>query len=74
MVIQMRSRKILVAVLAGLLLITVVGPVVTLCEGDTSTQGIKDCTPLDWLKWLIEMMNWIMSGRPDGGPPIPECL
>lgn len=74
MVIQMRSRKILVAVLAGLLLIAVVGPVVTLCEGDTNTQGIEDCTMQDWLEWLAEMLNWIMSGRPNGGPPIPACI
>jgi hypothetical protein len=70
MVIQMRSRKILTAVLVGLLLASVFGPAVAL--GDTVSTDYSECSLQDWLEWLIEYLIWIMAGRPDG-PPVPNC-
>lgn len=68
----MRSRKILVTIVAGLLLIGLFGPVVA-APARCNPLGIEDCTIQDWLEWLIEMFAWIM-GRPDGPPPVPGCL
>jgi hypothetical protein len=73
MVIQMRSRKILVTAVIGLLLISVVAPVVAFGESECEPTGIEDCTWQDWLVWLAEYFVWIMS-RPDGPPPVPSCL
>lgn len=72
MVIQMRSRKILVTIVVGLLLVGVVGPVIARSDR-CNPLSIEDCTLQDWLEWLIEMFQWLM-GVPDGPPPVPGCL
>jgi hypothetical protein len=71
----MRSRKILVTVVAGLLLASLVGPAVAFCgiNCDSEPTGIEDCTLQDWLEWLVKYTIWLMS-RPDGPPPVPSCL
>jgi hypothetical protein len=71
MVIQMRSRKILAAVLVGLLLVSALGPVVAFGE-DSDSLDYSTCTLVDWLQWFIEYMTWIINGRPNG-PPVPNC-
>ena len=73
MVIQMRSRKILVAVVAGLLVVSFQGPVVAFCGDDCETAGIEECTIEELLEWLVELFIWIM-GLPNGPPPIPGCI
>ncbi|MBU7032588.1 MAG: hypothetical protein HXS53_08655 [Theionarchaea archaeon] len=69
----MSSRKILIVVMAGLLLVTCLGPVIATCGDNCSTTELEDCTLQDWLDWLWDMFVWIM-GRPDGPPPVPTCL
>ncbi|MBU7042608.1 MAG: hypothetical protein HXS47_03370 [Theionarchaea archaeon] len=69
----MSSRKILIVVMIGLLSVTCLGPVIATCGDNCSTDGIEDCTPVDWLEWLWKMFIWLQS-RPDGPPPVPSCL
>jgi hypothetical protein len=73
MVIQMRSRKILVAVVAGVLVVSFLGPAVAFCGNDCETTELEQCTIQDWLEWLAELFIWI-TGLPDGPPPIPGCI
>ena len=73
LVIQMRSRKILVTVVVGLLIVSMVAPMVASCGSDCEPAGIEDCTWQDWLEWFVELLVWL-AGRPDGPPPVPWCL
>lgn len=70
----MRSRKILVTIVAGLLLVSFVGPMVAAARSDCKPTDFEDCTLQDWLEWLIELFKWLIAGRPDGPPPVPWCL
>ncbi len=66
----MRSRKILVAMLVGLLLVSVFGPAVS--AGYTGSRP-NNCSIQDIMEWLAKLFVWITSGRPDGPPPVPTC-
>ncbi|MBU7018055.1 MAG: hypothetical protein HXS44_11150 [Theionarchaea archaeon] len=69
----MRSRKILVAVVAGLLVVSFLGPAVAYCGNDCETTELEECTIKELLEWLVELLVWMM-GLPDGPPPIPGCI
>ena len=66
----MRSRKILVAVVIGLLLVGAIGPAVAV--GDTEAVDYSACTTSDWIQWFLQYLIWIANGRPNG-PPVPQC-
>ncbi|MBU7027586.1 MAG: hypothetical protein HXS48_11685 [Theionarchaea archaeon] len=66
----MRSRKILVAMVAGLLLVSLIAPAVAV-RGNCNPTGPKECTLEDLLEWLIAYFQWLITGRPDGPPPVP---
>lgn len=67
----MKSRKILVVALIGLLVVSFLGPVVALCQ--SGCNNTDQCTIQDWMEWLVQYLLWLM-GRPDGPPPVPYCL